>query len=62
MKLHLPLGEFHEGDLVEFWSNTQQKWVDAQVQAEQPITGNLHIAFDFPTDKAGRQKVSIVLE
>jgi hypothetical protein len=55
-KLHLPLDVFHEGDLVDFWSVTKAAWVpDACIEAEHPITGHLQIAYDFPTDAAGRR-------
>jgi hypothetical protein len=38
-KVHLPLGQFHEGDRVELWSVTKAAWVDALVEGEHPVTG-----------------------
>ena len=59
VKVHLPLGQFHEDDLVNFWSVTSAAWVkDARVEAEHPVTGSLVIAFNFPTDAAGRERAT----
>lgn len=56
-KLHLPLDVFHEDDLVDFYSISQARWIkDAWIEAEHPITGYLRVAYDFPTDAAGRLK------
>jgi hypothetical protein len=47
MRVHLPLGDFHEGDECDFFSLVDSRWFsDGVVKHEHPFTGALVVEFD----------------